>query len=62
MGTTPTVSRVCRLPPALYRRTVRYADRHEITWNDAIRLLAEQALEDEDNEEPTEGDTTWTNA
>lgn len=48
MGPTPTVSRVCRLPPALYRRTVRYADRHEITWNDAIRLLAEQALEDDE--------------
>lgn len=58
MSTTPTVSRVCQLPPDLYRRIVRYADRHDITWNDAIRLLAEKALEHEDTEEHERGDTT----
>lgn len=40
----PNVNRVVTLPAELYRQTMQYATRHEISWNDAIRLLVEQAL------------------
>lgn len=44
----PNVNRVVMLPTELYRQTMQYAARREVSWNDAIRLLVEQALgEDE---------------
>lgn len=40
----PNVNRVVMLPAELYRQTMQYAERHEVSWNDAVRLLVEQAL------------------
>lgn len=40
----PNVNRVVMLPAELYRQTMQYAARHGISWNDAVRLLVEQAL------------------
>lgn len=47
----PNVNRVVMLPAELYRRTMQYAARHEISWNDAIRLLVEQALGEDGGED-----------
>ncbi len=47
----PNVNRVVMLPAELYRLTMQYADRHEISWNDAVRLLAEQALREDGGED-----------
>lgn len=47
----PNVNRVVMLPAELYRLTMQYAARHEVSWNDAIRLLVEQALEEDGDED-----------
>lgn len=46
----PNVNRVVMLPAELYRQTMQYAARREVSWNDAIRLLVEQALGEDENE------------
>lgn len=46
----PNVNRVVMLPAELYRLTMQYAARHEVPWNDAIRLLVEQALGEDGGE------------
>jgi hypothetical protein len=47
----PNVNRVVTLSAELYRQTMQYATRHEISWNDAIRLLVEQALGEDGGED-----------
>lgn len=47
----PNVNRVVMLPAELYRRTMQYAERHEVSWNDAVRLLVEQALGEDGDED-----------
>lgn len=44
------MNRVVMLPTELYRQTMQYAARREVSWNDAIRLLVEQALGEDENE------------
>lgn len=46
----PNVNRVVTLPAELYRQTMQYAERYEVSWNDAVRLLVEQALGENENE------------
>lgn len=47
----PNVNRVVMLPAELYRLTMQYAARQEISWNDAVRLLVEQALGENGDED-----------
>lgn len=47
----PNVNRVVMLPADLYRQTMQYAERHEVSWNDAVRLLVEQALGEDGGED-----------
>lgn len=47
----PNVNRVVMLPAELYRLTMQYAERHEVSWNDAVRLLVEQALGEDGGED-----------
>lgn len=46
----PNVNRVVTLPAELYRQTMQHAAQREVSWNDAIRLLVEQALGEDENE------------
>lgn len=47
----PNVNRVVMLPAELYRQTMQYAAQREISWNDAVRLLVEQALGEDGDED-----------
>lgn len=47
----PNVNRVVMLPAELYRQTMQYAAQREASWNDAVRLLVEQALEEDGDED-----------
>lgn len=47
----PNVNRVVMLPAELYRLTMQYAARREVSWNDAVRLLVERALGEDGDED-----------
>lgn len=47
----PNVNCVVMLPAELYWQTMQYAERHEVSWNDAVRLLVEQALGEDGGED-----------